>query len=90
MSRRSRFRQSDALRRVFEAVVSMWGANAEEAEEVFGAGMKQRGIERVEEDEGDKQWLEWAGRKVRWGGLEGNEMCRVMYKLSKLYVIGGV
>ena len=46
--------------------------------------MKQRGIEGVEED--DKQWLEWAGGKVRWGGLESKEMCRVMYELSKLYM----
>lgn len=82
--RRVQGRQCQYRGILIEAVVSMWGANADGAEEVFRAGMKQREIERVEEDEGDKQWLEWAGRKVRWGGLEGNEMYRVLYKLSML------
>lgn len=67
---------------LIEAVISMWGANTEVAEEGFRARMKQRGIERVEED--DRQWLAWAGRKIRWGQLESNEMCRVMYELGKL------
>jgi hypothetical protein len=28
-------------------------------------------------------WFRWMGRKVRWGGIESNEMCRVAVQLAR-------
>ncbi|KAK3983828.1 hypothetical protein QBC44DRAFT_390842, partial [Cladorrhinum sp. PSN332] len=61
---------------LIESVVSMWGANGGEAGSFFQERMRQRGVEWDGKDEGELG--KWMGRKVRWGGLESNEMCRAM------------
>ncbi|KAL8300987.1 hypothetical protein RB593_003818 [Gaeumannomyces tritici] len=64
------------------AVAVMWLAMAEEADEWFRGQMEGWGIKW----EGDvEQVTRWMGRKIRWGGLESNEMCRAAVKLYEMW-----
>lgn len=65
---------------LIRSVVSMWGANGQEAAEFFQQQLRQRGVE-WEETDGEEALIKWMGRKVRWAGIESNEMCRVMVRL---------
>ena len=42
--------------------------------------MKKDGVDL----NGDEKMYRWFGRKIRWGGLETNNMCRVFYMLNKM------
>lgn len=64
------------LIRVF---VSMWGAGGKAGGDRLHKWMRGQGA-RVAEDDTDG-WIKWMGRKVRWGGMESNEMCRAVVQL---------
>ena len=39
---------------------------------------------QIDEDDMDG-WFRWMGRKVRWGGIESNEMWRAVVRLDQMY-----
>jgi hypothetical protein len=61
-------------------VVSIWGANSQEAAVFFQEQLRQIGVE-WEDGDGKRELIKWMGRKVRWAGIESNEMCRTMIRL---------
>jgi hypothetical protein len=63
-------------------MVSMWGAAEELGSRRLYEWMRGQGAQ-IDEDDMDG-WLRWMGRKVRWGGVESNEMCRAVVRLSRL------
>jgi hypothetical protein len=54
-------------------------------EEMGGRVMVERMIaeDGVEVGNLDRRWR-WFGKKIRWGGLETNNLCRVFYLVNKL------
>ncbi len=66
---------------LIRSVVSIWGANSEAAEVFWEEQMRRKGMER---DRGEPELIKWMGRKVRWGGIESNEMCRAMVRLHEV------
>ena len=62
-------------------MVSMWGAAGESGSRRLCGWMRGQGAQ-IDEDDMDG-WFRWMGRKVRWGGVESNEMCRAVVQLSR-------
>jgi hypothetical protein len=60
-------------------VVSIWGVVGVAGAKQLHEWMRAQGAD-VGEDDIDG-WIRWMGRKVRWGGMESNEMCRVAVQL---------
>jgi hypothetical protein len=64
---------------LMQMVVSMWGAGGDSRSTQLYKWMRVQGA-NVDEGDRDGQ-IRWMGRKVRWGGMESNEMCRVALQL---------
>ncbi|KAK4233032.1 hypothetical protein C8A03DRAFT_19808 [Achaetomium macrosporum] len=64
---------------LMRTVVSLWGAAGVAGAKRLYGWMRAQGA-TVDEDDIDG-WIRWMGRKVRWGGLESNEMCRMAVQL---------
>jgi len=60
-------------------VVAIWGARSKEVGAFFEDRIRQSGIEWKDRDE--RALIKWMGRKVRWAGMESNEMCRAVVGL---------
>lgn len=59
----------------------MWGAAGEAGSRRLYKWIGEQGGQ-IDEDDQDG-WFRWMGRKVRWGGIESNEMCRAVGGLYK-------
>jgi hypothetical protein len=69
-------------RRVGPMVVTLWAACGEDGTSAIRARMRERGVAWAGETE---SLVRWMGRKIRWGGLESNEMCRVAVDLYAIW-----
>jgi hypothetical protein len=58
---------------LMRTMVSMWGAGGVPGSKRLHEWMRMQGGS-VDEDDIDGR-IRWMGRKVRWGGIESNEMC---------------
>ena len=65
---------------MLETVVSGFWLAGQKGRVLVGEAMKRDGVDRQSREEGYK----WFGRKIRWGGLETNNMWRVFYMLNNL------
>ena len=71
---------------LMRTMVSMWGARGKGGSERLDEWMRMQGA-GVEEEDTDGM-IRWMGRKVRWGGIESNEMCRVVVQLWRWWQEG--
>jgi superfamily II DNA helicase RecQ len=69
---------------VIGVMVALYGAWGSEASAIFGQGMKRYGMQFDETKRPNTEWMEWLGKKIRWGGLESNEACRAMVQLERV------
>ena len=60
------------------SAVSMWGANGEQTGAFLRERMQQKGMDG---EGGEGELVKWMGQKVRWAGIESNELCRAMVGL---------
>jgi hypothetical protein len=64
---------------LIRTMVSMWGVRGKSGSDRLYEWMRRQGADIEEED--IDGIIRWMGRKVRWGGIESNEMCRVVVQL---------
>ncbi|KAK3896428.1 hypothetical protein C8A05DRAFT_20594, partial [Staphylotrichum tortipilum] len=62
-------------------VVSLWGAGEYEGSQQWYTYLREQGA-AIEAQDTDG-WFRWLGRKVQWGGIESNEMCRAVVWLYR-------
>jgi hypothetical protein len=60
----------------------VWAACGKKGTSAIRARMRERGVAWAGETE---PLVRWMGRKIRWGGLESNEMCRVAVDLYGIW-----
>jgi hypothetical protein len=68
---------------LMRTVISMWGASGKVGSRWLYEWIREQGG-HVDEHDIDG-WFRWMGRKVRWGGVESNEMCRAVVRLYQVY-----
>ncbi|KAK4242971.1 P-loop containing nucleoside triphosphate hydrolase protein, partial [Corynascus novoguineensis] len=73
---------------LIEMVVSLWGAGGRAGARRLCQWIQAQGGEVGEDDE-PEEWVRWMGRKVWWGGIESNEMCRAAVQLWRWWQEGG-
>jgi hypothetical protein len=69
---------------LMETTVSLWG-NVGEASVAYFQDRFVPGADAMETEKGVENMIKWMGGKIRWGGMESNEMCRAMVHLHNIW-----
>jgi hypothetical protein len=61
---------------LFEGIIAMEIIYEGEVEKIIGKVIEEEGLDMDNKEE----LLEWMGKRIKWGGLESNNLCRLFFK----------